>query len=718
MSANDPTSGGTDVLEMEAEADIEDLLAPHNGAGNGDSASIAEAPPAAVEAAMPAELALPLPRPPVPLPPRFPVRRAVRGRYRSGAPGFVLELRVDVDGPRPMKKVSADFYQVSGGTTTYHSSFRVDSPTVTTTANQVVIEGMGSFTFAAGAPKVRVTIPRSVVFEPAPPATVQFLTTANQPGASYLCRFESVHLRSVRYEQDCQAGVAPFASYNTGSLPAPPPARTLSVPAAFAEAGIEIQTTGAANVIAAPPGATWSDAELHQAMQVQFSLWANVPQWAVWLLAAYEHERGPGLYGIMFDQQGSQRQGCAVFHKGIGGNSADQQRLQLYTYVHELGHCFNLLHSWQKGLANPPAPDRPASPSWMNYPWKFPGGPGAFWSAFPFQFDDLEVNHLRHGFRNQVVMGGSPFAVGSALQAPEALEDPVEDNSGIALEIRAKNSFALGEPVAVEIKLEALDVRGKAVHSLLHPDFGAVQFAIRKPSGRSVVHEPLIEHCAEPEVVVLKPGESALYDSAYLGYGRGGVTFDEIGPYQIRALYAALDGSQIVSNVLTVWVRAPLTEDDQSVAELLLGDEQGTLFYLLGSDSEFLRQGNEALQEVVEDHSDHPLAVYARLAQGVNAAREFKTLTSQKQVAVRPSDPSRSQELLSEVLAPTSAVDNITLTQAARALMRSQDRAGDSTGANDTVELLLATLRRRQVGATILSRVEDDLRSDGTTPQG
>lgn len=315
-------------------------------------------------------------------------------------------------------------------------------------------------------------------------------------------------------------------------------------------------------------------------------------------------------------------------------------------------------------------------------------------------------------------MGGSPFAVGSALQTPEALEDPVEDNSGIALEIRAKNSFALGEPVAVEIKLESLDVRGKVVHSLLHPDFGAVQFAIRKPSGRSVVHEPLIEHCAEPEVVVLKPDEAALYDSAYLGYGRGGMTFDEIGPYQIRALYAALDGSQIVSNVLTVWVRAPLTQDDQSVAELLLGDEQGTLFYLLGSDSQFLRHGNEALQEVVEEHPDHPLAVYARLAQGVNAAREFKTLTPQKQVAVRPSDPSRSQELLSEVLAPTSAVDNITLTQAARALMRSQERTGDSAGANDTVELLLATLRRRQVGATIVTRVENDLRSDGTTPQG
>ena len=711
MSESDPTAGSTTDLLVIERPSIEELLSPASGEGNGTIAP--EAPPSVEAQPIPMDAAgAPSP---APFPPPFPLKRAVRGRYRSAAPGFVLELRVDVDGPRPTMKVSADFYQVSGATTTYHSSLRVDSPTVTTTAAQVVIEGLGVFTFPAGAPKLRVTIPRTTIFEPAAPATVQFFTLSNQPGASYLCRFQSVYMRSVRYEQDCETGVAPFVSYNTGSLPSPPPPRNLSVAGAYAEAGIEMQTTGAGNVIPVPPGAKWSDAELHQAMQVQFSLWANVPQWAVWLLAAYEHDLGPGLYGIMFDQQGSQRQGCATFHKGIGGAAADKQRLQLYTYVHELGHCFNLLHSWQKGLANPPAPNRPASLSWMNYPWNFPGGAGAFWSNFPFQFDNLELVHLRHAFRTQVIMGGNPFAQGSALQAPEALDDPVEDHSGVGLEIRSRSGYALGEPVVVEIKLESLHVRGTTVHTLLHPDFGAVQFAIRKPSGRSIVFEPMIEHCAEPEVVTLKPSEPALYDSAYLGYGRGGITFDEIGPYQIRALYAALDGSQVVSNVLTIWVRAPLSDADQSVAELLLGEEQGTLFYLLGSDSKYLERGNEALQQVVDAYSDHPLAAYARLAQGVNAAREFKSLTPDKRLSVRAGDPSRSEQLLSGVLEPNSVVDNITLTQAARALVRSQRRVGNPDGAGGTVDKLLGTLRRRHVGEAILTRVESSLRSDGTT---
>jgi len=720
MEEQDPTSGpgAAGVLVIEQEPTVGDLLAPEVES-NGASTVAPEAPPAAEPGLGLVEEGV-LPAPPAPLPPLLPIKRAVRGRYRSAGPGFVLELRVDVDGHRPTRRVSGDFFQVSGSTTSYHSSFRVDAPTVTSTATQVTIEGMGSFTFAAGAPKVRVTIPRTTIFQPAAPATVQFLTVANQPGAGYLCRYQSGYLRSVRFEQDRQAGVAPFVSYDTGSLPSGPPARTLSVAGAFAEAGIELQATAATSVLPAPPGATWSNAELHAAMQVRFSLWANVPDWAVWLLAAYEHELGPGLYGIMFDQQGAQRQGCAVFHRGIGGASADKQRLQLYTYVHELGHCFNLLHSWQKGLASPPAPNRPASLSWMNYPWYYPGGPGtvgnpaAFWSSFAFQFDDRELVHLRHAFRQHVVMGGSPFKTGSALETPEALEDPVEDNSGVALELRARRGFALGEPVVVELKLHSLDVRGRTVHSLLHPDFGAVQFAVRKPSGQSIVYQPMMEHCAEPEIVVLRPGEPALYESAYLGYGRGGLTFDEIGPYQVRALYAALDGSQVPSNTLTIWVRPPLTEADQSVAELMLGDEQGALFYLLGSDSPFLSEGNQALSQVLDAHGDHPLAAYAALVQGVNAAREFKQLTPDMRLAVRDADPSRSDQLLAAVFAADSAIDNITLTEAARALLRSQQRAGDVGGAEGTVDRLLGTLRERSVGEPILDRVERDLRPDAT----
>jgi hypothetical protein len=450
-------------------------------------------------------------------------------------------------------------------------------------------------------------------------------------------------------------------------------------------------------------------------MVTQFSLWADVPQWAVWLLAAHAHEIGPGLYGIMFDQQGRQRQGCAVFHHGIGGTTPDRLRLQLYTYVHELGHCFNLLHAWQKSFAQPPVPNRPNSLSWMNYPWNYPGGGAAgFWSAFAFQFDDLEIVHLRHAFRNNVIMGGNPFRVGSAVESPEELGDPIEDRSGLRLKLEAAPSFALGEPVVVEIQLRAADLDGRTVNSRLHPNYGVVQIAIRKPSGRVVLYEPLLKHCAEPDMVQLSQERPAVYDSAYLGYGSGGTYFDEIGPYELRAIYAALDGSQLVSNTLTLWVRSPISAADQEVAELLFGDEQGTLFYLLGSDSDALEDGNAALDEVLSRHAKHPLAVYARLVKGMNLARPFKQLTREKKLTVRDARIEESTQLLSGVIDATAegrGVDNITLNETARYLASAQLRAGDETGARTTLDRMIDILRKQELKPHVMAQIDDQVRS-------
>src|SRR5216684_4952405 len=363
-------------------------------------------------------------------------RRAVSGRYRGSSGAFQLELRVDVDSSHPMARLSGDFFSVSGATVTYFGSLIVDAPTVTTTATTVTARGSGRFTFAAGYPVVQVTIPRRSILQPPAPATLQFFNVGGVPGAIYICSFESRYFRTVQIETDRVSDVVTpvFSSYNTGSLPSGGAARTLSVVSAYAEAGIGMIPTAGSDVInIAEAGAnkTWSDAELHASMVRHFSLFREVPQWAVWQVVCQLHDLGPGLYGIMFDQIGLQRQGCAVFHAGIGGTTPDKLRLQLYTYVHELGHCFNLLHSWQKSFANPPGVNRPAALSYMNYPWNYPGGAAAFWNAFPFHFDDPELIHLRHAFRNNIIMGGNAFVTGAAVIDPELLADSVQDNSGL-----------------------------------------------------------------------------------------------------------------------------------------------------------------------------------------------------------------------------------------------------------------------------------------------
>jgi hypothetical protein len=691
----------------------------------GDGQVVAEPPEAEAaefEVEAPAELEPPAA---LRLPPLLKKRR-VRGRYRSAGIGYQLELRVDVDGVRPMKRVSGDFFQVSGGTTKYFGSFVVSAPTIVTTATEVKIEGLGTFTWLAGAPFVRVTIPRVTILSPAKPATVQFITPPSTPGASYLCPFGSPYFRTIQWEQDSVAGVVPFVSYNTGSLPQPAssPARVLTVPKAYTEAGLELQVAGAPNIVpvsAAGPGAapTWSDSELHNAMVNHFSLFANVPQWRVWLLVATAHDGG--YRGIMFDASDAfQRQGCAVFYDAIQGADAASQRAQLRTYVHELGHAFNLLHSWQKNLADPPQPLGPngglGDLSWMNYAWKYQppppgaGGEAAYWSAFPFQFTDNELVHLRHGFYKNVIMGANEFGKGAADIDPDIFDDPIVDNSGLALELRSKETFELGEPVVVELKLGATDLRGVETHAYLHPNDDFVTIAIQQPSGRTVAYRPLLRRCADESRTIRLTGERAIYDSAYIGYGRDGFYFEQPGQYSLRAQYVANDGSRVISPVLRLRVRPPASREDTDVAELLTGEQQGQLFALLGSDSDALRAGNEALDLLLEEHGDHPLAVYARLVKGINAQRDFKDLTAEKELRIRAAKPEESIDLLTpveQVSAQEEGVDNITLNMVMRTLARAEAKAGRPEQAVEVMDRMVQLFSDKKLNPNVLETISE-----------
>lgn len=648
-------------------------------------------PTGAAPEALPIPHAPPGAAPKIPLPPLPVIKKAVSGCYAGVLGAFQVELRVDVDRSRPMKRISGDFFQVVGKTLSYYGSFIVDSPAITVTPSQFLIRGMGRFTFSAGAPVVQVTIPRVSLFQPQAAATLQFFSVTNAPGASYHCAFTSTHFRAVRIETDCTSdlGSPPFSSYNTGSLPSGGSARTLSVVSAYAEAGIGMAPTGGNNIVdisAAGANATWSNAELHASMQTHFSLWSDLQQWCVWQLVARQHDLGTGLYGIMFDQEGKQRQGCAVFHAGIGGTTAEQLRLQLYTYVHELGHCFNLMHSWQKQYASPPKPNRPEALSWMNYPWYYPkGGASGYWSSFDFRFDDEELIHLRHGFRNDVIMGGNDFTVGASL-GREVMADPIADESGLVLAISThKNSFALGEPVVLELTLQATDTCGRRAHTWLHPNYGLVKIVVSKPGGEVVAYEPMIDHLVGDSQTVLGVGDE-VRDSAYIGYGKGGFYFDQPGQYRVRAAYAALDGSQVLSAILTIRVRYPVSQDEDKLAELFLGDAQGQLLYLKGSDNDRLRTGNDAFDEVLDRFEAHPMATYARMIKGVNAGRTFKTVNAAdgKLVTVRPARAEDSIALLSQV-ADAQVLDPVSAGEVVANLACVQSAIGDEQGAQATL---------------------------------
>ncbi|GAA3596495.1 hypothetical protein GCM10022419_094650 [Nonomuraea rosea] len=621
----------------------------------------------------------------------------ISGLYQGQDGDSRLALRLDVDGARPTGRVSGDLFTVAGATTSYAGSFVVNAPSVRAEGGEARISGRGSFTFETADKDVSIAVSEGTA-------------AAEVAGRTYRVAFASPFFRSVLLEQDSVTGTVPFVSYATGSLPGPAgaPARELNVSSAYAEAGIELTVAepGVIPVDGSGADLAWDDAELHHAMTQQFASFGDAPAWRLWLLVASKHVGG--YRGIMFDYNDAhQRQGSAVFYDAIRGDTPQAHRAQLRTYVHELGHAFNLLHSWQKNLASPPQPLGPdggfGDLSWMNYVQNYrPGGEPGYWAAFPFHFTDPELVHLRHGFFREVTMGANAFGTGAAEIAP--FEQPVEDLSGLRLELRAKESFELGEPVVIEFKLSYAG-EPRTTHGHLHPDTEFTQVSITQPGGRTVLYRPMMRHCVDSSPQIrLDTGNPAMYRSAYIGHGRDGHYFQQPGEYQVRAQYIAADGSRIVSPACLVKVRLPVSRDDHQVAELMLGEEQGKLFSLQGSDSPALRSGNQALDEVIDRYGTHPLAVYARLVKGLNAEREFKALTAGKRLRVRPPDPKQGIEQLTHV-ANDATLDNITLNLVMRRLARAEARQGDLGRANAVMDRMVAVFQAKGVNPIIMGQI-------------
>lgn len=710
--------------------------------------------------------------PPAALPLAGDRKLRVSGRYEGTnskpVPGgdFNLELRVDVDGRRPTVRVSGDFFKNSSGVLTHWCSFVFKPQKITAAADVVTIKGFATYGPKQKPPNVVLTIPRVPLGadgnedaeDNAPPARITFSNKLGEPAAEeYECKLVSRYFRTVQYEVDTVEGTKVFDSYDAPPLSPGGPPRPLSFAAAYAEAGIEMEGAGEWEII---PEVTavllegedrkWDDSELYASMLTHFSLvdldaqrkdTKRERQWRLWLLVATEH-RNANMRGIMFNYEfGRQRQGCAVFYDKIKGDEPDKKRAALRTYVHEMGHCFNLLHSWEKSTSEPQVDDRvnglSDSLSFMNYVDRYRDGEEAYWKRFAFEFDDPELRHLRHGLRDQVIMGGNFFGQGSAEFDPGAFERPAADDSGLGLELRARRSFMLCEPVVIELKLYRKGARFKSVYESIHPDHGFVQIAIRKPNGQVVPYLPLGSHCIAATLTDLCDHKPSLYASAYIGYGKDGFYFGEAGFYQIFAVYHSTCGTDVISEPITIRVRNPHDEAEEEIADLYYGHDEGKLFYLLGSDSEHLEDGNRNLDTVLDKYCDHPLAVHAHVVKGVNAGRRFKKITEDKTLATRAPKSGDSEKLLSQIVDPTimgkgffqrmwnmtsrrrrverdsslpPRLDNITLNMCVRRLARAKKRRGDESGANKTLDAALAyfesKLRRPHVLARIKAQLE------------
>jgi hypothetical protein len=457
-------------------------------------------------------------------------------------------------------------------------------------------------------------------------------------------------------------------------------------------------------------------------MQVNWSKWGNVAQWALWVLFARQHETGPSLGGIMFDDIGTaQRQGTAIFSQSFVANApagdaapaAWVRRMLFWTAMHEIGHSFNLAHSWQKSLGTGwvPLADEVEARSYMNYPYRVAAAPGMtpeqrFFSTFEFRFSDKELLFMRHAPERFVQQGNALWFDHHAFEETRATTvTPLE----LVARLHREPRFEFLEPVTIELKLKNVTSSPLVVDKrILEGD--QISLVITKRGGEPRAIRPYARRCFAPEDRALMPGES-LYASMFVSSDVYGSVIDEPGEYAVYALLD-LDEVDVLAAPLTLRIMPPASRDEERIAPDVFTDSVGRTLAFGGT--RVLDAANDALAEAAERFPDRRIAVHAQAALGAVAAKPGKVLEekgSGKEITVQEADVPEALDKLGSAYADLDvAADtfgHIDVTQQVMQYAETVKESGDAEAAGDIARNLADTLESRGVKPAVVEATRE-----------
>lgn len=463
----------------------------------------------------------------------------------------------------------------------------------------------------------------------------------------YWYKKTSDHFREVNMEIDYESGVNRILSLNPHSVdnhrPASLPNEAITIESTFAKAGINIvRNTANENAIAtsvAGSNARWSNAELHDAMQTQWSK-DESSAWALWVLQADKHD--DNATGIMFDDIGAhQRCGTALFHgySGYSGVSAGiTNRHKFHTLIHEIGHTFNMSHSWVKTSGTSRWSDRVVNEnearSYMNYPSRVAAGYYGFFDNFEYRFSDQELTFLRHAPEAFVKMGGSTWGTDHAGSGFDDLGADTNNKpvvSDLQLSIRstkAKPVYDFMEIVNLELELKNVGQKSKEVEKDILEDIAHMGIRVSRNGAPAKVFKPYATPCHRDEPkVTLAVGES-LRDTHFLSAGKFGWAISEPGIYEVSiTIDMHGEDGKISSEPLTLMVKEPAKQnarEQEKLAADYFTDHVGRTLAMGGT--KVLTNANDVLAEVETRLSGTQVAQQAALTRNLPNIRKFKTL--------------------------------------------------------------------------------------------
>ncbi|HWC32298.1 MAG TPA: hypothetical protein VG709_04145, partial [Actinomycetota bacterium] len=388
--------------------------------------------------------------------------------------------------------------------------------------------------------------------------------------------------------------------------------------------------------------------------------------------------------------------------------------MRLWTAVHEMGHAFNLAHSWQKtlGTAWIPLANEPNARSFMNYPFNVAGGQAAFFANFEYRFSDQELLFIRHAPERFVQMGNAAWFDHHGFEEAAVSEGPT-----LALELRVNREqarYEFMEPVWLELKLTNVSEQPRLVDADVL-DADSLTLILKKHGQEARRLVPFRQKCVQPETKALMPGES-IYGTVLASAGLNGWDVAEPGTYLVQAA-AHVGDEDVVSAPFEVRIAPPLSHEEEYSA----GDvfTQETARVLVFGGSRYLEGANDVLREVVERFPDRRIALHARVALGNPLTLDYKLVTPTDdgvEVEVERADPDEAAELIEPALVERAGVaaesfGHIRYRGIAERVARRLATKGAEDEATRTIDSAIDTLAERTVrGRPVKGEVIEDLK--------
>ncbi|TWB04050.1 hypothetical protein FBZ96_102524 [Bradyrhizobium stylosanthis] len=356
------------------------------------------------------------------------------------------------------------------------------------------------------------------------------------------------------------------------------------------------------------PTNCWSSADLHALMTTVRNPATNLDtEWRVHMIVV-PAKLGCSR-GIMYDQIGVPREGCASFSDdgypvsdssnfGLAANKKqrDVPRAFLRSATHELTHTLNQIHQEQETAAdNSIMTTTPSVADVLGGPAT--GQPGVFPDQIKLAHNTNVRHHLNHMPDPVIRPGGWPFASWFPTGAPQAADRHDFEPSELSLTVTATTDrVALGQPL--DLTWTMTNTSGV---SLRAPNDVSVEalfasITVTDGEGRERPVRPFVILCEHAKVAELEPGQSVTA-SAKVFWSTAGFAFEKPGRYRVDvAVSWSAQGVMVgVQSGLDVFVDYPTSSTDNHSANLVLHPEVGK-WVALGGDAYHLGEACRRLQ--------------------------------------------------------------------------------------------------------------------------